>query len=209
VARSSEDVVTRVAKKFAGVSIFSRVRTSLSRYTSRVMRTVIGGGLSLLLFCTACGHVRGLTWDVQTLPIGAGAPSKPPNCPVRQELLTPKEAQDRYRQVGVLCHVGGWMPMQVDTSSPYVATSSTGSWGDLAAQTVTARPAGMRTLARDPVTLLDDVREDACRLGGEIIVRHGFCGPPRARRLGRQLGMESGVEFGVYEANPPTPIAAD
>jgi hypothetical protein len=59
------------------------------------------------------------------------------------------------------------------------------------------------------VTLLDDVRADACRLGGEIIVRHGFCGIRLGHSHSRGFGMQDGVEFGVYDVNPPASVATD
>jgi hypothetical protein len=49
-----------------------------------------------------------------------------------------------------------------------------------------------------PDDFLDEIRPEACRLGGEVVVRHGLCtgGPARPR---------SGVEFGVYVIRRATP----
>ena len=105
--------------------------------------------------------------------------------------------------MGVICHVGGWYRTQAVRPSRYVPPSN-GSWAGLDAQTVQHRAA--RPSIQQPPTLLDDVREDACRLGGEIIVRHGFCNLPP----GRGFGGGSGVELGVYDVKATTtPVAVD
>jgi hypothetical protein len=161
------------------------------------MRTAVIGCLALVL--AGCVHARGMTWDVKSIRAGAGAPPKVPTCPVRQELISPAEAQRRYRLVGVVCHVGGW---DAPPGLLFSSTSSGSSWAGLDTPPAKSVP-GDWTPFKEPVTLLDDVREDTCRLGGEIIVRHGFCNIPLA--AGR-FHQGSGVEFGVYEQNAP-PVA--
>ena len=117
---------------------------------------------------------------------------------VRQELLSPKQAQDSYRQVGVLCHVGGWHGDRPVTRSTG-ARSSTASWAGIEASPAPRFAGAMPPT--EPATLIDDVREDTCRLGGEIIVRHGFC----SLHLNGRRAAPSGVEFGVYAPTPPSP----
>ena len=129
------------------------------------------------------------------MQVGPGATPRLPTCAVREEYLSPKEAQDQYRQVGVICHVGGWQPAGL-------VPPSTGSWASFDTPPVDRR-GGARPLIDEPATLIDDVREDTCRLGGEIIVRHGFCG--FRLRASSSHGSASGVEFGIYALRSPPP----
>jgi hypothetical protein len=40
---------------------------------------------------------------VSAVSVGPAAEPRPENCHIREELLTPKDAESRYRQVGVVC----------------------------------------------------------------------------------------------------------
>lgn len=45
----------------------------------------------------------GCVYTLRAIPIGARAPSRATGCAVRQEQLSPAEADAKYRQVGAIC----------------------------------------------------------------------------------------------------------
>jgi hypothetical protein len=51
----------------------------------------------LILLASAC------TPAATAISVGPGDAPRPRGCDVRHERLTPKDAEDRYRQVGVVC----------------------------------------------------------------------------------------------------------
>jgi hypothetical protein len=127
--------------------------------------------------------------QVRSMPVGRSVASKPPDCPVREERLTPREAQDRYQQVGVICYFG-W---GVFTSTEPRQTAS----DDVFRTPPVPRkppPSSPDQSARASDTLVADVRDEVCQLGGEIVVRQSFC------RVSQRL---DGVELGVYATTPP------
>jgi len=118
------------------------------------------------------------------MPVGRSVASRPPDCPVREERLSPREAQDRYQQVGVICYAG-WR------AAPIPASGQTESSDVFRTPPAPPKPADQA--ARDSVVLVDDVRGEVCRLGGEIVVRQGFC------KIGK---YGHSVEMGVYATTP-------
>jgi hypothetical protein len=141
----------------------------------------------LLAFGVALPLAGCVVAQVRSMPIGRSVASKPPDCPVREERLTPREAQDRYQQIGVICYFG-WGAGTSTTPGP------THSADFMATPPVPRTPApSPAQTAHDSVTLVNDVRTEVCQLGGEIVVRQGFC---TVRRH-----YES-VELGVYAATP-------
>jgi hypothetical protein len=111
---------------------------------------VVSSG-ALLLTLSGCFSVKGM-------PIGRQTPPNPPGCPVRFEYLSPKLAEERYEQVGVICYA---------------------TWGS-------SRAAPTSDL------LNPYIRAEVCRLGGEVIVRRGFCNWFHGR------SGDIGTELGVY-----------
>ena len=85
----------------------------------------------LLAFAVALPLAGCSPW-VRSMPVGRSLSSKPPDCPVREERLTPREAQDRYQQVGVVSPsaTSGWgrgtftePPRQNDSADIFTATT--------------------------------------------------------------------------------------
>jgi len=145
----------------------------------------------LLAFAVALPLAGGIPW-VRSMPVGRSVSSKPPDCPVREERLTPREAQDRYQQVGVICYFGRGVetftePGQNDSADIFTATPP---------GPPRPPPRSPDQIARASAALVDDVRDEVCQLGGEIVVRQSFC------RMGKQV---DGVELGVYATTPSAP----
>lgn len=108
---------------------------------------------------------------------------------MREERLTPREAQDRYQQVGVICYFG-W------GAGTFTEPKQTHS-DDVFRTPPAPRkppPPSPDQITRASVTLVADVRDEVCQLGGEVVVRQSFC------RMGRNV---DGVELGVYATTPP------
>jgi hypothetical protein len=63
-------------------------------------RALVGVGV---LFLLSGGCAPGTT----AISVGPRMPPRPKGCAIREERLTPKDAEDRYRQVGVVCWSGG------------------------------------------------------------------------------------------------------
>jgi hypothetical protein len=134
------------------------------------MNTTIGWLLAAALLVAGCA-------DVQGAAIGRPVAAKPPGCAISEARVTPKEAQDRYEQIGVICY----------TRTQEVNDECTVGPGKYSCRQVRSDPKS--------ATLIDDVRTEACRLGGEIVVRQGLC----------NLRDRPGIEVGVYIARPLTP----
>jgi hypothetical protein len=114
----------------------------------------------LLLLLSAC-------YNITSMPIGSPAHSRSP-CHVRVEQITPEEAGQRYRQVGIIC---------------------------VEASDVESGPEYSRDPERWSTDLRGDFTVEACRLGGDVVVRVDFC-PASVRR-----GLP-GTEFAVYRERP-------
>ena len=51
----------------------------------------------LVLLASACAPA------ITAIAVGPEQPPLPPDCEAREAILTPKDAEDHYRQVGVVC----------------------------------------------------------------------------------------------------------
>jgi hypothetical protein len=111
-----------------------------------------GGLAAVMLVATGCAYGY-----ATALPLGRGAPPRPPDCAVRYADLLPHEAQRLYEQVGFICYSYPGAPVALPPES----------------------------------TLIDETRPQVCRLGGEVVVRHGYC------------PAYGSLELGVYVTRSP------
>jgi hypothetical protein len=97
-------------------------------------------------------------------------PSRLANCDIAFERFSPQEAAAKWRQIGVVC------------LSPGMCSTGTGHWRECTVEDVYRnRP------------LRDQLREDACRMGGEILSPVALC------TTGEGRWTSPGIEFGVYQ----------
>jgi hypothetical protein len=100
---------------------------------------------ALLFLCCLCSGCYTLT----STGIGAPAPMRSP-CKLRVEPITPKDAEARYRQVGVVCVAAGDAFNGND--------SDFNRWDD---------------------SLKSDFQVRACQVGGDVVVKAGLCAAAR------------------------------
>jgi hypothetical protein len=98
-------------------------------------------------------------------------PARPANCAIDFERVTPREAQETWRQIGVVC-VGGVSCADTDRTFRDCSVEDVYRAGDLH----------------------DLLREKACAMGGDTVSPVDMCTVPVGR------GGSPGLEFGVYRA---------